>query len=322
MLGKKYCNQLNNPFISICIPAYNVEAFVSQTINCWLEQTYQNYEIIVVNDQSTDDTLSILSNIKSDKLKVLSVSNGGAAKARNIAYNHSIGEFIIFFDADDYIENTFLEEQIASILNIDNAIVLAEWGRFYNNDINTFKKESSGLKEFTPELWINTYWFNCNPMTNPGRALIPKKVIEKAGLWNEELTLNDDLDFFTRIFLNVDRIIINQKASLYYRSGVSGLSGVKSKKAYDSLFKSLKLSIDLVKSTTNNDKITQSCANMWQSFIYEVYPQHDELLNQAQKEINLLCPPTIKYSSGGITKFFVEIFGWKSIKKLKYKLKN
>lgn len=296
---------------------------MAETIRCWLQQTYQNFEIVVVNDESTDQTLSVLQNFNTAKLKVISVVNGGAARARNIAYKHSIGNYVIFFDADDYVEPTFLEEQFNATHAREDVVILADWGRFYKNDVCTLVKEISKHDEMTFELWIKTYWYNCNPMTNPGRAIIPRKIIEKSGMWNEELTLNDDLEFFTRVFLNVKKIILNKKAILHYRSGVSGLSGTKNRAAYHSFFKSFKISIDLVSSLAKQDhKIRQSCANMWQSFVYEVYPNHTDFLKKAQSEINLLCKPNISYHTGGISKWLMLIFGWKTVKKIKQRLKQ
>jgi len=314
---------LFKPLISICIPSYNTANYITETINCFLSQSYQNIEIIIVDDGSTDKTLDILKKINSEKLKLIPVIKGGASKARNIAYQNSKGDYIIFFDADDFVQPTFVNDQVNEIFNKENIVVLSEWGRFYNDDLTTFNEEKSVENEYTLETWITTYWYNCNPMTNPGRAIIPKSVIEKAGIWNEELTLNDDLDFFTRIFLNVDKILINKNSYLYYRSGVNGLSGVKSKKAYQSLFSSLLLSTKMVSSlSAKSFKVKQSCANMWQSFIYEVYPNHKSLLDNAQKEIKNLCKPSIKYNSGKITKSLVTFFGWKLVKKLKLKLQR
>ena len=306
------------PLISICIPAFNVANYVEETISCLLKQSYQNIEIIIVNDGSTDDTLKVLEQFNSSKIKVISVANGGAAKARNIAYQNSTGAYIIFLDADDLLSNQYIENQLGALNGDDESIVISSWGRFYNNDISTFEKEKSENCVLTLEQWITTYWYKCNPMTNPGRAIIPKNIIEKAGLWNEELSLNDDLEFFTRIFLNSKSIIINDDATLYYRSGVNGLSGLKSEKAYLSLYNSILISTEMILIRLNdNQKVKQSCANMWQSFIYEVYPKHLELIRLANYKIGQLSEPNLKYEVGKITKYLVFLLGWKLTKKIK-----
>jgi len=311
-----------HPLVSICIPAYNCENYIIETLSCITQQTYQNLEIIVVNDGSTDNTLVRAKEITDNRIKIIDVSNGGASKARNIAYKNAGGNYIIFFDADDYILPNFIEEQVKQINNNTDIVVFADWGRFYDDDVNTLVPEYNTHNQLTFKEWIATYWYNCNPMTNPGRAIIPRGLIEKAGLWNEQLSLNDDLEFFTRICLKTNKLVFNHNALLYYRSGVGGLSGQKSNEAYQSLYKSIKLSINLVLQIAGSDfKIRQSCANLLQGFIYEVYPYQRKLTCEALKQITELAKPNLNFIAGGITSYLVPVLGWKLVKWLKLFLK-
>jgi glycosyltransferase involved in cell wall biosynthesis len=306
------------PLVSVCIPAYNCDIYIEQTLGYITTQTYQNLEIIVINDGSADDTSAQAKKVVDNRIKVIDTINGGASKARNIAYQSAKGAYIIFFDADDYILPNFIEEQVKHIDNRTDIVVLADWGRFYTGDFNTLVPEDNKYNELTFKEWIATYWYNCNPMTNPGRAIIPKNLIEQVGLWNEELSLNDDLDFFTRVFLKAGKIAFNHNAVLHYRSGVNGLSGAKSEKAYQSLYNSILISTQLVLNAYKNDAvIEQSCANMWQSFIYEVYPNYANLIILAQQEMENLPPSNIKFHTGGMTNYMIGLFGWKFTKQLK-----
>lgn len=101
----------SKPLVSILIPAYNVETKIEACIESALEQTYENIEIIVINDGSTDSTLVKAHSIKDIhcKLNVYSVPNGGVAKARNIAISKASGDFITFIDADDTVDNDYVE---------------------------------------------------------------------------------------------------------------------------------------------------------------------------------------------------------------------
>ena len=305
------------PLISICIPAFNCEEYISQTLDCLCGQTYPNLEFIVADDGSSDATLRIVSAYKDHRIKILSLPNNGAASARNCAFKESLGDYIIFFDADDYIKPDFIWQQFYRIMETEETVVVAAWGRFYNGDINACVPEEMADEVITFKDWIKRYWYYCNPMTNPGRVLIPRKTIIKAGLWDERLTLNDDLEFFTRVFLNTQRIILNTSAMFYYRSGISGLSALKNEEAYSSLLQSILLSIHACLSHYRDNTLHLSYANMLQSYIYLSYPAQKHLIASAKHQISRLAKPNLKFQSSGYTKYLVFFLGWRATKRIK-----
>lgn len=93
---------------SIIIPVYNIENYISKCINSILKQNYSNYEIIVVNDGSTDGSVDVVNKIKSDKIKLVNKQNGGLSSARNEGLKYTTGDYIWFIDGDDYIEENSL----------------------------------------------------------------------------------------------------------------------------------------------------------------------------------------------------------------------
>lgn len=102
----------NKVKVSVIIPVYNSEAYIEKCINSVLKQTYDNYEIIVINDGSKDASGEIIENIKKehpDKIKYINQENIGVAKTRNNGINIASGEYIAFIDNDDYIESDYLE---------------------------------------------------------------------------------------------------------------------------------------------------------------------------------------------------------------------
>ena len=113
--------------ISIIIPIYNGENYINRMLECIEKQTFTNYEVILVNDGSYDATESIcLKYTESNKkFKYIFQENGGVATARNNGIDNSTGEYIVFLDADDYIENDYLEclyRELRSENNIDMVI--------------------------------------------------------------------------------------------------------------------------------------------------------------------------------------------------------
>lgn len=112
--------KMNNSLVSIIIPVYNAQNHILETLNSIKEQTYNEYEIILVDDCSTDDSIEIIRNFKSDKLYLYRLNkNSGAAVARNYGINKAKGEYIAFIDSDDTWHTSKLEKQIEFMKNND-----------------------------------------------------------------------------------------------------------------------------------------------------------------------------------------------------------
>lgn len=110
----------NNGKVSIIVAAYNAERFLDECIKSVLNQTYKNWELIIVNDGSTDSTKEIAESYLSEKVKVINQSNQGAITARNVGFYHAEGEFLVILDADDIIYNTKLEKQVDYIRSFES----------------------------------------------------------------------------------------------------------------------------------------------------------------------------------------------------------
>ena len=105
-----------NDLVSIIMPSYNCAAYIEESIRCVQAQTYQNWELIIVDDCSTDDTINRISNLKDKDKRIFlyqNESNSGAAVSRNLALQKARGRWIAFLDSDDLWEPQKLEKQIA-----------------------------------------------------------------------------------------------------------------------------------------------------------------------------------------------------------------
>lgn len=304
--------------VSFCIPAYNAAEFIKKTINSILAQDHHALEIIVVDDHSTDETVEYLKEIKDSRLIFETAKSKGAAAARNQAFSLAKGKYVVFFDADDWIPSNFLASQIAHLKN-ENDVVVCNWGRFFNDDINTLEINSDQIRrDLSFEEWILFYWNTNASMTCPGRILMSKSLSEKTGKWDESLTLNDDFQFFSQLFSKSNRIKFNNDSVFYYRSGINGLSSKKGESDYASLYKSLRIGIEIALfSFPENLAIKKSCANLLKSFIYEVYPSQHELAREAELKIKSLGAADFEFPAGGKTKVLVGLLGWKVAKRLK-----
>lgn len=103
-----------NPLVTVAIAAYNVEKFLIDGVNCVLNQTFKNIEIILVDDGSTDDTSKMCDEIaqKDKRVRVFHKENGGLGSARNVGIDNAQGEFLYFFDVDDTIDSNLIEENV------------------------------------------------------------------------------------------------------------------------------------------------------------------------------------------------------------------
>ena len=137
-LHKNYFNKPidNSIDLSIIIPIYNCEKYLSKCIDSILDnKTKYNYEIICVNDGSTDKSLSIIEAYNNDKIKIFNKSNGGAAAARNTGLDNASGKYVAFIDSDDYVSNNFIDKLLDIAYNNKSDIVKCGFYKVYNKKL-------------------------------------------------------------------------------------------------------------------------------------------------------------------------------------------
>ncbi|MGB3639029.1 MAG: glycosyltransferase family A protein, partial [Rivularia sp. (in: cyanobacteria)] len=126
------------PKISVVVPAYNSQNTICETITSVLQQSFSDFELIVINDGSTDRTLELLSDIKDARLKVYSYPNAGLPAARNRGIIRATGEFLSFIDADDLWTSDKLELQLQALQENRRAGVAYSWTICMGNNGNSF----------------------------------------------------------------------------------------------------------------------------------------------------------------------------------------
>lgn len=137
---------MNKYKFSIIVPVYNVENYVDKCIKSILNQTYKNYEVIIINDGSTDNSLNIINKYKNNKkIKIITQKNKGLSNARNNGMKIATGDYLLFIDSDDYIEDKLLE-----ILN--NNINGEDLIRFQTRTVD---ENYNTIKEYNEETFNN-----------------------------------------------------------------------------------------------------------------------------------------------------------------------
>ena len=151
------------PFFSILIPAYNAEPFISACLDSVINQPFQDYEVVVVNDGSVDQTLQILKSYENrySQIHVISQANAGQLSARKTAFVNSSGQYILWLDADDFFQSDILQDLFILLdqnrydLVIFNHQRVDEFGRFLKVCTPCFKEQTDLSKENLVKLYVN-----------------------------------------------------------------------------------------------------------------------------------------------------------------------
>jgi len=210
----------SSPLVSIIIPTYNHAKFIGKALNSVKNQTYKNWEAIVIDNNSTDETNKILNNITDTRIKHIKIDNKGViAKSRNIGINEANGEWIAFLDSDDFWTKDKLEICIKNInVNIDFIYHCLE----SVNDNKKFifkKKKFVGRKLNKPilnDLLVSSI-FKGTPIGNSS-VFVRKKILNKIGgiSENKKLITSEDFNTWLRIAEMTDNFkYINQKLGYF-----------------------------------------------------------------------------------------------------------
>lgn len=197
---------MNNPLISIIIPTYNRADLLPETLDSVLRQTYQNWECIIVDDGSTDNTIEIANKFvhKDKRIRFYErpcERKPGGNGARNFGFLKSSGEYVKWLDSDDLIAENLLKNEAELILNKNSDLIVSSW--IYFDSANTNFPERNRLVKAAPKNGMDLLnkMGELGEFTPPPSYLIKREIVYLAGLWNENLRNNQDGEFSFR-FLN------------------------------------------------------------------------------------------------------------------------
>jgi glycosyltransferase involved in cell wall biosynthesis len=220
---------INNPLVSIIIPVYNRVNYVQKTLDNIVNNKYRPIELILVDDGSTDNSLSVLNYFKhhnSDKkfiVKVLSQSNKGAPVARNLGFENSEGAYIQFLDSDDFIDSEKLNLQIELMINENAEFGLCDFEMVYVDELE--KKVYHSNAEKLKKVLKTHGSFGC------GSPLLKRELASKI-YWNHQLKRNQDVDYFLKAALLAKKIsYIEKPLYTYIRHSDERISDIYSKTA-------------------------------------------------------------------------------------------
>ncbi|MDO9000945.1 MAG: glycosyltransferase family A protein [Bacteroidota bacterium] len=201
--------------ISVVIPLYNKEKNIKDTVNSVLNQTYENFELIIVNDGSTDGGVEVVNKINDSRIKLFNQLNKGVSSARNVGINNSKYELIALLDGDDLWDETYLEKMIQLTVDFEHASLYgcASYFRWPNKLIT----ESTYGLELGYRGYLNNYFeIACeNTLYNSTSVVFKKKDFLEIGSFNENFTKGEDIDLWIRFALHKKTVFYNVPLTYY-----------------------------------------------------------------------------------------------------------
>ncbi|HMG81452.1 MAG TPA: glycosyltransferase family 2 protein [Ferruginibacter sp.] len=317
---------LSNPLVSIIIPAYNAEKYIEATIQSIVDQTWNNLEIIIVNDGSTDDTEKIIQGFLSDKrIKYVTQTNKGCSGAKNTGLLLVSGDFIQYLDADDILSLDKIEQQLNVIHDTPFKIAICRTKLFHEEVGDSQQEVDSDFLYDTAnpfEFMLNLYGLNGKDgMIQPNAFLISKQLSDLIGSWDTTISPSPDEDgeYFCRVMLKAKSISITEGMN-YYRKQKSSMQSLSKQHDYlhtKGLLGSLILKADNLFAFENSERVKTIMGTHFASFIYLYDHLYKDLSQRAEDYIYKMGFKKIPDAGGEKFKIIANLIGFKNALKIK-----
>jgi glycosyltransferase involved in cell wall biosynthesis len=299
------------PLVSILIPAYNAERWIAETLQSALGQTWPRKEIIVVDDGSNDQTLSIAQQFASKTVSVVAQQHQGASAARNKAYSLCQGDYIQWLDADDLLAPDKIEKQMTVVMQSTSKRTLfsGAWGYFIYRLPKARFSPTPLWCDLDPIEWLTRKWEG-NWFMQTATWLVTRELTDAAGPWDTRLLGDDDGEYFSRVISASSGVRFAPESRVYWRTTPSSrLSyiGLSDKKK-DAQFLAMKLQIGYLRACEDSARVRAACVTYLQNWLPNFYPNRVDILHEARQLAESLGgqlhPPRISWKYAWIEKLF------------------
>jgi glycosyltransferase involved in cell wall biosynthesis len=274
------------PLVSILIPACNAEGYIGETIRSAIAQTWPRKEIIIVDDGSKDQTLSVARQYASPEISVHTQANQGAAATRNKALALCQGDYLQWLDADDLLAPDKIEKQMQAINHgaTRRTLLSSAWGRFIYRPWKANFVPTSLWCDLSPVEWLRRK-MNENVFMQTGAWLVSRELTEAAGPWDTRLLADDDGEYFARVLVASDGVRFIPESKTYYRiSGPNRLSYVgQSNRKLNAHFLSMKLQIGYLQSLEDSERTRAACLEYLTALLIYFYPERPDIVGQMEQ---------------------------------------
>ena len=299
--------------ISIVIPVYNQEKYISKLLDSLINATYKNLEIVIVNDGSTDGSLDIINDYakKDKRIKVISTPNGGVSRARNIGLHNITGKYFSFLDSDDYIEKDMYEKIMEIMKSYDVDVIRCNYikedgefnflskGNMHSLSNKVIDKEKikeevipclfeSSIEAYTPLIFAKT------------------KLLETVKPFREDIHMMEDLLFYIDLLSNIDNIYFLDYCAYHYIYRSSSSS-----KRRDWILRNLNDTLEVVKiveefldknmyDTKIYNQVHYIYSTMIVKYILRTFQKEDEYMLEFDKMKEILSNSEIQRIINGV----------------------
>ena len=227
--------------VSIIIPVYNIEKYLSRCLDSIISQTYKNLEIICVNDGSTDNSLNILEQYKKldNRIIVMSTENFGQGAARNTGMELATGKYMMFSDSDDYMSSNMVELLLDCITQSESEVVASD---FYTNNAHRELNQKYFRHRQFANLQPNTKFINIdvNDIMNYLYVTVTcwGKIFLSDFLKNNNIqfppnNINDDVIFWADVYSRLKKLAYTPQAPYFYRRRAGSLMKLRNERIFD-----------------------------------------------------------------------------------------
>ena len=218
---------MTKPLISVIIPAYNAEKTIKKTIHSVLNQTFSDFELIVINDGSQDSTLEIVSSISDPRIQVFSYPHIGSNPTRNRGFSHSVGEFLAFLDADDLWTADKLEAQLKALQTHPQAAVAYSWTDFIDESDQSLNQGCHITENGNVFAQLLLTCF----VVSGSNPLIRRQAFIEVGGFDDLLPASQDFDLYLRLAARYEYVAVTSPQVLYRMSSNSMCSNTRRQEA-------------------------------------------------------------------------------------------
>jgi glycosyltransferase involved in cell wall biosynthesis len=273
------------PLVSILIPAYNSEEWITDTLRSALAQSWERKEIIIVDDGSRDRTAEVARQFASNQVKVVTKENGGAAAARNHALQLSQGDYIQWLDADDLLAPDKVERQLAAIGEAGDRRVLlsSPWGYFNYRPERARFVATSLWSDLAPVEWLLRK-LSENLHQQTATWLTSRELADAAGPWDTRMISDDDGEYYCRVLLASKGTRFVRESKVFYRVTSSSrwsFIGTSDKKK-NAMLLSMKLHVGYLRSLEESDRVRKACLAYLQNWFHNFYPDRPDIVSELQ----------------------------------------